>query len=46
MLTNFLNACSWKGEGGGGGGVWWVCWVIQTGNGLNLLVKMTSEGVE
>ena len=20
MLTNFLNACSWKGEGGGGGG--------------------------
>ena len=48
MLTNFLNACSWKGEegGGGGGGQWGVCWVIQTGNGLNLLVKMTSEGVE
>ena len=37
MLTNFLNACSGKGEGGG---------AIQTGNGLNLLVKMASEGVD
>ena len=42
MLTNFLNASSGNGErGGGGGGVG-----IQTGNGLNLLVKMASEGVE
>ena len=39
MLTNFLNASSGKGEVGGGG-------VIQTGNGLNLLVKMASEGAE
>ena len=29
------------GRGGGEGGG-----VIQTGNGLNLLVKMASEGVE
>ena len=36
MLTNFLNACSGKGEGR----------VIQTGNGLNVLVKMASEGGE
>ena len=40
MLTNFVNASSGKGEGEGGGGVG----VIQTGNGLNLLVKMASEG--
>ena len=40
MLTNFLNASSGNGERGGGGVV------IQTGNGLNLLVKMASEGVE
>ena len=35
MLTNFLNDSGGNGEG-----------VIQTGNGLNLLVKMASEGVE
>ena len=42
MLTNFLNACNGKGEGGGGG----VGWVIKTGNGLNVIVKMASEGGE